>query len=68
MPIMDFLYTRALRPDAPRSGGGLAGFVNNMLYVRGHWLRMPPWLLVRHLTIKSLRRERGADAAAGSTH
>jgi Uncharacterised nucleotidyltransferase len=24
------------------------------LYLRGHWLRMPPWLLLRHLSIKAL--------------
>ena len=25
------------------------------LYVRAHWLRMPPVMLVRHLTVKALR-------------
>jgi hypothetical protein len=27
-----------------------------MLYVRSHWLRMPPLLLIQHLTRKALRR------------
>ena len=52
---MDFLWRRALRcphPSARLRGTALAGFA---LYVRGHWLRMPPWLLTRHLTIKVLR-------------
>ena len=25
--------------------------------LRAHWLRMPPLLLVQHLTVKALRRE-----------
>ncbi len=30
-------------------------FATLALYVRGHWLRMPPLLLIRHLTIKALK-------------
>ncbi len=35
--------------------GGLAAW---MLYVRSHWLRMPPGLLARHLLTKAARRLR----------
>ena len=34
-----------------------------LMYVRSHWLRMPPHLLVPHLVRKSLRRSRLAPAA-----
>ena len=35
------------------------------LYLRGHWLRMPPLMLARHLTIKALRlHEPKTDSAA----
>lgn len=54
--LMDALWARALRarhPSADLPGTPAALF---LLYVRAHWLRMPPWLLVRHLTIKAWRR------------
>jgi len=69
--IMDALWRRALRcphPSAAMRGTAAAQFA---LYVRGHWLRMPPWLLTRHLTIKALRlHERKApdEAVTAPTH
>jgi hypothetical protein len=54
-PLMRALWRRAARcghRSAELPGAGTARFA---LYVRGHWLRMPPWLLTRHLTIKALR-------------
>jgi hypothetical protein len=53
--LMDALWRRALaspHPGAARPGRAAALF---MLYVRGHWLRMPPLLLARHLGIKAMR-------------
>lgn len=44
-------------PGAARS---LCGF---MLYVRAHWMRMPPLLLARHLTVKALRLHDPKQAA-----
>ncbi|MBI5720168.1 MAG: nucleotidyltransferase family protein [Burkholderiales bacterium] len=62
--LMDAIWHRALRcphPSAAAAGGALARFA---LYVRGHWLRMPPWMLARHLTVKALRlHERSATKA-----
>lgn len=52
---MDWIWRRALRaphPTASVPGRALALYA---LYVRGHWLRMPPWLLLRHLTVKAFR-------------
>ena len=53
--LMDAIWRRALRcphPSARLPGSAAALFT---LYLRGHWLRMPPWLLARHLAIKALR-------------
>lgn len=53
--LNDWLWGRALRPrhaTASDAGTPLALFA---LYVRAHWLRMPPVLLLRHLTVKALR-------------
>ncbi len=54
--LTDALYTRALHPHHPlidRPGSGLARW---LLYVRAHWLRMPPHLLAWHLGHKALCR------------
>ena len=48
----------ALQPTLPeeaRPGRRIALWV---LYLRSHWLKMPPLLLARHLTIKLLDRWR----------
>jgi hypothetical protein len=54
---MDTLFMRALRAGHPYADDALAPAARLLLYVRAHWLRMPPLLLVRHLTTKALRRE-----------
>jgi hypothetical protein len=53
--LMDAIWRRALL--CPHPGSGLTGTATALfaLYVRGHWLRMPPLLLARHLTIKAFR-------------
>lgn len=58
LTLMDRLVPLAIVPDgiaSPRHGTGLARW---LLYVRSHWLRMPPALLARHLAIKAVRRWR----------
>jgi hypothetical protein len=50
---MDRLVALALlppHPDYPPRARALACW---LLYVRSHWLRMPPWLLIRHLLHKA---------------
>ena len=51
--LMDALVGRTLAGQTGRSSS-LAALA---LYVRSHWLRMPPLLLARHLLRKSMRRE-----------
>ena len=46
-----------LRVLAPVSTGDLGGsFAQWALFVRSHWLRMPPVMLLKHLLFKSYRR------------
>jgi hypothetical protein len=53
-------------PDFPQRGTALAQW---LLYVRSHWLRMPPGLLLKHLVVKQVMRwkHRKSAAAAAAT-
>lgn len=55
--LMDALLRRALRPDHDSCDDTFTSTARGMLYLRGHYLRMPLHLLVPHLLRKSLRRE-----------
>jgi hypothetical protein len=54
--LMKGLVSRVLPPQDPRAWAVTRGVSAWLLYVRSHWLRMPPALLLRHLARKSLRR------------
>ncbi len=64
LPVMDSLFTRALRPDHPGSDDRFTPIARKLLFVRAHWLRMPPLLLVRHLATKALRRDSASSDVA----
>ena len=53
--LMDALFLRTLQPNP--ASNGLGSLARGSLYVRAHWLRMPPLLLAQHLAVKALRRE-----------
>ncbi len=53
--IGDWLWSRALRPQHSTASDMWTPVAMFALYVRAHWLRMPPLLLLRHLTVKALR-------------
>jgi len=55
--LMDALFLRALRPDHACAADVFTPLARRSLYVRAHWLRMPPLLLAYHLTVKAFRRE-----------
>jgi len=61
MRLMSALYGRALLPHHPSCSDGLAGLARRFLFVRAHWLRMPPGLLVRHLAHKVAVAFKGED-------
>lgn len=52
-PAMDFLFSRALRPDHPQCRLPYTRLALNLLYVRSHYLRMPLYLLLPHLARKA---------------
>jgi hypothetical protein len=49
---MDWLFLRALRPAHQSAADKWTPLARWLLYLRGHWLRMPPFLLVAHLLRK----------------
>ena len=62
--IDDWLWTRALRPQHSTATDRWTPLALFSLYVRAHWMRMPPVLLLRHLTVKALRLHETAAARA----
>lgn len=54
--LMDKLVPRALYPLHPDHPSQLTEFCRLLLFVRSHWIRMPPWLLAYHLTYKTVMR------------
>lgn len=65
--VLDALYLRALRPDHASTADAWTPLARFALYVRGHWLRMPPALLAGHLLRKlgaAFHRERADHASA----
>jgi hypothetical protein len=55
--LMDGIFLRTLQSERAGATDRLISLARGSLYVRAHWLRMPPLLLAQHLTIKALRRE-----------
>jgi hypothetical protein len=57
---LDALFLRALRPAHASASDAWTPAARFILYLRGHWLRMPPVMLVWHLLrklVKSLRAD-----------
>ena len=57
--LLEQLYLRGLRPNDPTAGDAWTPIALRLLYLRGHWLRMPPHLLVAHLARKAWRQWSG---------
>jgi len=62
IPVMDFLFIRALMPDHTSCNDRWTGIARWLLYVRSHWLRMPLHQLIPHLLRKSYLRMLGREA------
>jgi hypothetical protein len=56
LKLMDRLVDEALFPQHPDNPSRAASVARLLLYVRSHWLRMPPWLLAYHLANKFVRK------------
>ncbi len=54
--LMNYLISKAIIP--PIRGRGTKGhaIATWLLFLRSHWLKMPAYLLISHLTVKSSRR------------
>jgi len=52
--LMDHLVPRALMPSDPENRTPITAFFRWLLYLRSHWLRMPPLMLARHLFHKGV--------------
>jgi hypothetical protein len=54
--VVAWSYKRALQPDHPLCGNGQTSLARWLLYLRGHYLRMPAYLLAPHLARKAFFR------------
>lgn len=55
--LMLALLQRGLRPQHPSCNGVDVRMARFALYVRSHWLKMPPLRLIRHLLRKAMVRK-----------
>jgi len=62
--VLDFVYSRTLRPQHASTRDWATPLCRKLLYVRGHFLRMPPHLLFVHLARKAWVGPRTVSAAA----
>lgn len=62
--LADGLWARALRPQHDIASDAWSPLARAALYLRAHWLRMPPALLLRHLAVKALRLHENRPTAA----
>lgn len=51
--LLDGIYARALQPQHASTADWASPACRRLLYVRAHWLRMPPHLLALHLARKA---------------
>ena len=48
-----YIVLPALAPAHPLVCGWRQSWAKKLMYLRGHWLKMPLWILLKHLTIKA---------------
>lgn len=64
--LMDRLVPRALFPQHPDRGSRGADAARLLLFMRSHWVRMPPLLLARHLGYKLYVRRVGRTSGSAA--
>lgn len=62
--LMDTLVPAALFPAHPDRPSRPDGWRRQLLFIRSHWLRMPPWLLAYHTAHKLVVTRFGRDSAS----
>lgn len=60
--LMAWLIEQALAPQ--RLGLKRSGFANRLLFLRSHWVRMPPGMLLRHLFHKGFKSKKRPEVSA----
>lgn len=65
--LMDLAFTRALRPFHPSCWDTLTPAALWILYLRGHWMRMPLRQLIPHLWRKATTRTEDDDEDTAAT-
>jgi hypothetical protein len=65
--LMDRLIAWVMVPDHPDFPQRSTAIAQWLLYVRSHWLRMPPGLLLKHLARKQIMRWKRRKPAAAAT-
>lgn len=65
--VMNQLWPRALRAPHRSTADGATSLALFALYVRAHWMRMPPGLLARHLSVKAWQRLADPGAVKSAT-
>lgn len=60
------VYGQALRPPTRAGAGARAAAARSAVYIRSHALRMPPQMLLRHLSIKAWKGLTRKDTASPS--
>lgn len=58
--FMDMLFLSALMPNHPSCNSSWSRVARWLLYVRSHWLKMPWYLLIPHLSRKAWMRVTGS--------
>lgn len=53
LSLLDFIFSRVLTPQHPLFQSRVDRLAAILALVRGHWLKMPVLVLVRHLTVKT---------------
>ncbi|WP_137917960.1 nucleotidyltransferase family protein [Hydrogenophaga sp. 2FB] len=61
---LDALFLRALRPAHASASDAWTPAARFLLYLRGHWLRMPPTMLLWHLLRKLVKSTHSAPVEA----
>jgi hypothetical protein len=56
LKFMDWLVPRALFPQHPEASSRRTEFARWLLYIRSHWVKMPPLMLAWHLSHKLYAR------------
>lgn len=67
-PLLLRMMARALLPELVEEHRAVRRWSTGLLFLRSHWLRMPPVLLLRHLAHQAWRRgglKRAAEGAGG---